>query len=619
VILRDWLSTRVGAATITLATFLGGALAAQNPAVNQTPAASKVIDRNGYVGDEACARCHAAIYESYQRTAMAHASGRAIDALTPAEFTHKESGVHYRIYGEAGRAWLSFDRPSTDPPSTDRPGTDRPSTDRPSIDRPNTDRTSVDLPRDSGVQGKRELLYFIGSGRRGRTYLFETDGFLFESPINWYTNKQMWDMAPAYQSAREIPLNLPAYSSCLHCHVSGMQPPLRNTENRYPDPPFTQNGVSCERCHGPGAVHAAAEGGADSAIVDAAIVNPVKLSPARRDEVCMQCHLEGKVAIERAGHHVYEYRPGDTLSDYIRYFVLVGSQKSSAALSLGAVSQVEALAQSQCKKKSGDAMSCVSCHDPHQSPSAEDRVAYYRSKCLACHGAAFANKHHSDNPDCAGCHMPASLSADVAHTQVTDHRIPRRPQVSPQFLQDRASPSSMPRLVPFPGVDKTDGNERDLALAWASLAEGGMTDAEPEARNQLVKAVKQSPQDPALLSSLGYIEQRRGATERARQLYKEALAIDRDLIDAETNLGVIEAQGGQVNNAVNLWLSAFQNAPYRSSIGLNLGRAYCAEGKVNEARTYTLRVLEFNPDLAAAKQMLQQLSKAPESCGPGQR
>ena len=435
-----WLSTRVGAAIITLATFLGVALAAQNPAVNQTPAASKVIDRNGYVGNEACARCHAAIYESYQRTAMAHASGRAIDALTPAEFTHKESGVHYRIYAEAGRAWLSFDRPSTD---------------RPGMDRPSSDRISVDPSGDSGVQGNRELLYFIGSGRRGRTYLFETDGFLFESPINWYTNKQMWDMAPAYQSAREIPLNLPAYSSCLHCHVSGMRPPLRGTENRYPDPPFTQNGVSCERCHGPGAVHAARGGIAgatmvNAAVVNPAIVNPVKLSPARRDEVCMQCHLEGKVAIERAGHHVYEYRPGDTLSDYIRYFVLVGLQKSSAALSLGAVSQVEALAQSQCKKKSGDAMSCMSCHDPHQSPSAEDRVAYYRSKCLACHGAAFASKHHSDNPDCAGCHMPASLSADVAHTQVTDHRIPRRPQVSPQFLQDRASPSSMPQLVPVP-------------------------------------------------------------------------------------------------------------------------------------------------------------------------
>jgi predicted CXXCH cytochrome family protein len=593
VILCDWLSTRVAAATIILATILCGALGAQSPAVNQTPSASKVVDRNGYVGNEACARCHAAIYESYQRTAMAHASGRAIDGLTPAEFTHKESGVHYRIYSEAGRAWLSFDRPG--------------------LDRPNLDRPSLDVSGNLGLESKRELLYFIGSGRRGKTYLFETDGFLFESPVNWYTNKKIWDMAPAYQSSREIPLNLPAYSSCLHCHVSGMQQPLKGTENRYPDPPFTQNGVSCERCHGPGAAHADGEGVADSTIVNAAIVNPAKLSPARRDEVCMQCHLEGKVAIERAGHHVYEYRPGDKLSDFIRYFVLEGSQGSSSIL--GAVSQVEALAQSQCKKKSGDAMSCTSCHDPHQSPSAKDRVAFYRSKCLACH-AAFAAKHHADNPDCIACHMPASLSADVVHTQVTDHRIPGRPQVSPQFLQDQASPSSMPRLVEFPPVDKADSDERDRALAWASLAEGGMTEAEREARDQLAKAIKQSPQDSALLSSLGYIEQRGGATERARELYQEALAIDPDLVEAETNLGVIEAQRGQIDRALKLWVSALQNAPYRSSIGLNLARAYCAEGKISEARTYTLRVLEFNPDLAAAKKMLRQLGGVPAGCSP---
>jgi Cytochrome c554 and c-prime len=584
VIRWEGLGSRLRALGLLFLATLPLARASQNFANRQQPTPDSGSDtRSGYIGTEACARCHAEIYESYQQTAMAHASGPALDALTQADFTHKESGIHYRIYSEGGQEWLSFDRPG-----------------------------------DPEVRGKRELLYFIGSGRRGRTFLFETDGFLFESPVNWYANKQMWDTAPAYQSAREIPLNLPAYASCLECHVSGMQPPLKGTENRYPDPPFTQNGVSCERCHGPGAAHAsqmsvnpavANSAIVSSAIVDSGIVNPAKLIPARRDEVCMQCHLEGKVAIERAGHHVYEYRPGDTLSDYIRYFVLAGSQNSS---SIGAVSQVEALAQSQCKKRSGDAMSCTSCHDPHRSPSAGERVLHYRSKCVACHGAAFANKHHTDHPDCVACHMPASPSADVAHTQVTDHRIPRRPQL----LQDAASPStsSVLLLVSFLGSDKLDSDARDFALAWASLAEGGMTEAEPEARDRLSKAIKQSPDDPALLSSFGYIEQKHGATEHARQLYQKALAIDPNVVDAETNLGVIEAQGGQVNDAIKLWLSAFRNAPDKSSIGLNIARAYCAEGKFSEARNYVLRVLEFNPDLTVAKQMGKRLNRVPPSC-----
>lgn len=569
VITSGWCERRAVAGFLSIVVWSvivwSAASAAQNPTANTMP--TNVSVRDPYVGNQACAPCHSAIYESYQRTSMAHASGPAIDGFMPAEFTHKASGVHYRIYTENGRAWLSFDRPG-----------------------------------DPEVRGTRELLYYIGSGRRGLTYLFETDGFLFESPVNWYANKRMWDTAPAYQTAREIPLNLPAYTSCLRCHVSGMQAPAKGTDNRYPEPPFTHNGVACERCHGSGAAHV--KGGA--------IVNPAKLTPARRDDICMQCHLEGKAAIERPGRHAYEFQPGDALSDYVRYFLLVDAKGSG----LGAVSQVEALAQSQCKKKSGDAMSCTSCHDPHRSPSAEQRVAFYRGKCLACHGAAFGAKHHSDHPDCTTCHMPASPSTDVAHTEVTDHRIPRRPQISPQLLQnpDATFSSSLPRLVPFPDT-KSEPDPRDLALAWNSVAENGMSVAEPQARELLSKALKQSPGDPALLSALAYAEQRRGSTEHARELYQKALAQDPTLVDAATNLGVIEAQAGDLQGAMLLWQNAFQRTPARSSIGLNIVRAYCAAGKFSEARTYTLRVLDFNPDLPSARKLLQFLERTPASCG----
>ncbi len=547
-----------------MVTLTVAALTARNPTANQaTPA--KVSGEETHVANQTCARCHAAIYESYRRTPMARASGPATQGFRPAEFTHKESGVHYRVYAEDGHAWLHFDRPG-----------------------------------DPEVHGTRELLYYIGSGRRGLTYLFETDGFLFESPVNWYADKQLWDMTPAYQTVREIPLNLPAYTSCLRCHVSGMQPPAPGTDNHYPEPPFTQDGVACERCHGSGDAHV--NGGA--------IVNPAKLAPSRRDDICMQCHLEGNASIERPGRHAYEFRPGDALSDYVRYFLLVDSKGSG----LGAVSQVEALAQSQCKKKSGDAMSCTSCHDPHGSAAAEDRTAFYRRKCLVCHGAAFAVRHHPDRPDCTGCHMPASASTNVAHTQVTDHRIPRRPPLSPQLLQS-ATDSSSPRLVPFPD-SQDDPDLRDLALAWDSIAETGLPAAESQARQLLPVAVKRFPDDAALLSALAYVEQRRGSTEHARELYQKALAKDPSLINAATNLGVIEAEAGDVPYAVKLWQGAFQRAPARSAIGLNLARSDCALGKFDEARTYILRVLEFNPDLRSARKLLQSLNRSPAGCGP---
>ncbi len=443
-------------------------------ASDNLPQKSSSAAAGGYVGNAACSTCHAAISDSFSRTAHAHASGPAIDNLVEGEFSHKKSQVNYRVYAASGKVWMSYERPG-----------------------------------DAMAQGRRELLYYIGQGRRGTTYLFSVDGFYFETPINLYTSRHVWDMAPAYGDAHEIPMNLPALPSCMDCHVSGIRPPIEGTENRYATPLFLHAGVTCERCHGAGAEHIGNGKGS--------IVNPVKLAAEQRDQVCMQCHLEGNAAIERPGKHLYQYRPGDDLSNYVRYYVLVGSKPG-----LRAASQFEELAQSACKKKSGDAMSCTSCHDPHRTIPADERVSFYRAKCLACHGAAFGEKHHANQPDCTQCHMPAASSSDIAHTAVTDHSIPRRPSFGPPLQS--ADSTSLPKLVPFPTPkNASDHDVRDLALAWQSIVNSGMTDAQPEAERLLKQAVAQFPDDPAVLAAIGYIEQQKGAIRQgARNVSKSA-------------------------------------------------------------------------------------------------
>jgi hypothetical protein len=197
-------------------------------------------DTNSYVGNEPCAKCHASIYQTFVQMAHAHAGGPARDNLVTGEFTLQKSHVNYRVYSEAGKVWLSFERPG-----------------------------------DPLVQGKRELQYYIGQGRRGTTYLVAVDGYFFESPFNLYTSRHVWDMASAYTESREAPMNLPVLTSCLDCHVSGIRPPIEGTENRYTGPLFLFAGVTCERCHGPEENHL--EGGA--------IVNPAKLPAEERDQV----------------------------------------------------------------------------------------------------------------------------------------------------------------------------------------------------------------------------------------------------------------------------------------------------------------------------------------------
>lgn len=517
------------------------------------------------LGNEACASCHAAIYESYTKTVMAHASGAAADGLITGEFKHKPSGVMYRVYQNGEHAWMSYER-----------------------------------EKEKDFRGQRELLCFLGSGVKGRSYLFSTQGFLFESPINWYSQEHRWNMTPAYTEAREIPMNLPSYVDCLNCHTSGMQVPVAGTDSKFSGAPFLHAGISCERCHGAGQRHV--EGGGT-------IVNPAKLPAERRDAICMECHFESTVAIEQPGKRLYQFEPGEKLSDYAHYFLLSGSSQEET---VEALSQVEALSLSMCKRKSGDKMWCVSCHDPHSEPSAAEKVEFYRDKCLNCHGESFGAKHHPDKRDCTLCHMPALPNQAVAHTQSTDHRIMRRPN----GFQFPARTVGGMRLSSFPESDTPLATTRDYALAWEALAQRKIEGASHEAEEFLRKAVKEDPEDARVLAAMGFVEQERGRDKEAAELYERALKNDPLNNDAATNLGTLEARSGHLRRAVELWQKAFARAPHRSAIGMDLAMAFCGAGQKDEARGYVRRVLEFNPDFAAAKKLWAHLNEDPVKCKP---
>jgi len=116
------------------------------------------------------------------------------------------------------------------------------------------------------------------------------------------------------------------------------------------------------------------------------------------------------------------FRPGENLSDYVTHFVHSGELGPNGR----ATSQWEALLQSECKKERRPSYLY---HLPRSPQFAPCRTAcqLFRSRCLTCHGApVFVTKHHPDQPDCSSCHMPREKSGDVAHEQVTDHRIQRR-------------------------------------------------------------------------------------------------------------------------------------------------------------------------------------------------
>ena len=84
--------------------------------------------------------------------------------------------------------------------------------------------------------------------------------------------------------------------------------------------------------------------------------------------------------------------------------------------------------------------------------------------------------------------------------------------------------------------------------------------------------------------------------------------------DAATNLGVIELKAGHLDKALALWQGAFERAPGRSTIGMNLVRGLCSGSQFEKARVAVTRVLEFNPDLQVAQRLQKSLSADPPSC-----
>ena len=502
------------------------------------------------VGNQACRPCHQAIYENYSRTAMARTSGTAGTDLE-GSFRHARSGVSYRVFRQGQRAVLSYERTGS-----------------------------------SALLGTQELKYYVGSNTRGRTFLFEIDGFLYQSPINYYAAKRIWDMSPGYAQLRRMELSHPVDATCLFCHASGRQEPMKGTINRFAGVPFLQDGVGCERCHGPGSDHVNRAG---------PMVNPAKLTGEQQDSICMQCHLEGEARIVKAARSQADYTPGEALSDYLAVFVREENQRQRRA-----VSHVESVALSRCRRAGGAALACITCHDPHSQPSATDRTAFYRAKCIACH-TPMAARHFPGEQDCTACHMPRTESADIRHTVVTDHRIVREPRAG----QPREQESG--RLVQFGNLQP---EARDLGLAYGEVALRGDAFAAAEALRLLTSARNQYPDDPELLTRLGYLHQARGEFALAERYYEQVFTKHPNSAIAAANLGVFYARRGLLSRSLEIWRRAFEMNPHLSEVGVNLGRGLCGAGDGAGARAVLERVLKHNPDLAIARESLATVTKA---------
>ena len=177
-------------------------VALRDPRLEYTGPFRNVAPSVLHVADERCADCHRDIARSFAQ----HPMGRSI--LPTAQARRPPEDVqHHLPFDALGSRFL-----------IERDG-----------DRVRHRRTRLGPNGRPAAELSWEVHYVVGSGKRGYSYLTDQDGFLFQTPISWYSQKDTWDLSPGFRPA--MLTGRTALPECLFCH-SNHANPIEGTVNR---------------------------------------------------------------------------------------------------------------------------------------------------------------------------------------------------------------------------------------------------------------------------------------------------------------------------------------------------------------------------------------------------
>jgi len=275
----------------------------------------------------------------------------------------------------------------------------------------------------------------IGSGKKGQTYLYWTNGELNQLPVSYLASAHSWVNSPGY-SPKEIFFDRGIEARCMECHTTITKKEIY-TSFYLPDQIIY--GVDCERCHGPAAEHVTFHSQNPDEKKGRFIINTALLSRQQALDACGMCHS----GIIQNKTPVFSFQPGDTLEHHF----YKNNTTTDTSLDVHA-NQYGLLASSKCFIVSGT-MTCSSCHNPHVKEKGD--LSVYSQKCMGCHSV---NNHNfctlqptqgfSLEANCINCHMPnkdsriinmlSSGTAALIPEVVRSHRIAVYPQETKKWM-----------------------------------------------------------------------------------------------------------------------------------------------------------------------------------------
>jgi tetratricopeptide (TPR) repeat protein len=559
-------------------------------------------DTARYVGIQTCKLCHQAIYNSFIETGMGKSFDLATKQKSAADYSNatlydKFSDFHYKaLWTKDSLFFLEY-------------------------------RLNKN---DTVFKRLEQVNYIVGSGQHTNSHIQSVNGYFNQMPMTFYTQKRKWDLPPGFEEGHNTHFTRKIGLECMSCHNSYPDFVL-GSENKFNSVPL---GINCERCHGPGSIHVAQRSTGQkidtSKYIDYSIVNPAKLSIDRQFDICQRCHLQGN-AIVKEGKSFYDFRPGMKLSDYISVFL---PKYENADEDFIMASHADRLKQSPCfiksyeRTKAGsslkpykDAMTCITCHNPHVSVR-ETNKEVFNDACNNCHhpkgksellctekkvaqylrhkfSSGSSPNSQLPTPNCVNCHMPASGSTDIPHVSVHDHYI-RKPITAKE----------KEKIKRFIGLYSINEKKPDhLTIARAYINQYDKFEQKPEYLDSAKKYLSDRTKEE-ILRDLHALVQLHFSKSDFNQILKYVSSVGEeqlynnlltkksyDNLHAWTAYRIAESyqNSGKIDNALKWYEKAAQLSPFNLDFRNKLGSVFMSTGKVQEAKSEFEFILKENP------------------------